>query len=656
MAKKNIDKKHRTGVKPDTDITIKYSPDKKITYTIYALIAVLAVLLPVLILMSALGKNGFWGFPLDDPWIHLTFARNLAKYFSFSYFKNEMVTAGSTSPVYTALLSIGFFISNNEFILSYILGILFLILSGMFIYKLSSHHFKKENVFAVFVTAVFIADKWMNFISVSGMETTMYIFILLGCAYFYKKKSSVMFAVFAGLIIWTRPDGVAFYAALIVDYVWLMFASKSDNNLVTFSSKDYKKIAIIFSAFLLLYFIMNLMLSGSLLPNTFNAKLTYYSPEFKSRSEFLKYEVWDYFTTGAYGVVMAGFLLSVLMMLKDVFSKKYNSTILYTGFIAALVFEYWYKLPYAHRFGRYMMPVIPFFVLASAIGYREAFYLIGRYMKSKQVYLALSAIVFGVMVILSVINYKTASSTYAEECKYINDRQVTAALWLKDNTKPDDVIATHDVGAIGFYSERKIVDIAGLITPELITKINTKDYGDYLVKFLKEKNVSYLAVLREWYRISNDNSLLSTSGKLPPETMEIFRFVPDKTIIISGELKGMLMYIEDQIFRGGQQNLAQAKQLILRAEKMEPNAAVIPYISALISAKMSDLKSEESELLNALKIFPEYRDAMKQLIYLYSQTSKQDEAKSYLAKYKSLFPDDEDGLKLEKILSDIAAK
>ncbi len=655
MAKKNIDKKHRTGVKTETDITIKYTPDKKITYTIYALIVVLAVLLPVLILMSALGKNGFWGFPLDDPWIHLTFARNLAKYFSFSYFKNEMVTAGSTSPVYTALLSVGFFISNNEFILSYILGILFLILSGIFIYKLSSHHFKKENVFAVFVTAVFIADKWMNFISVSGMETTMYIFILLGCAYFYKKKSSVMFAVFAGLIIWTRPDGVAFYAALIVDYLWLMFASKSDKNLVTFSTKDYKKIAIIFSAFLLLYFIMNFMLSGSLLPNTYNAKLTYYSPEFKSRSEFLKYEVWDYFTTGTYGVVMAGFLLSVLMMLKDVFSKKYNSTILYTGFIAALVFEYWYKLPYAHRFGRYMMPVIPFFVLASAIGYRRAFYLIGRYMKSKQVYLALSVIVFGAMVILSVINYKTASSTYAEECKYINDRQVTAALWLKDNTKPDDVIATHDVGAIGFYSERKIVDIAGLITPELITKINTKDYGDYLVKFLKEKNVSYLAVLREWYRISNDNSLLSTSGKLPPETMEIFRFVPDKTIIISGELKGMLMYIEDQIFRGGQQNLAQAKQLILRAEKMEPNAAVIPYISALISAKMSDLKSEESELLNALKIFPEYRDAMKQLIYLYSQTSKQDEAKSYLAKYKSLFPEDEDGLKLEKLLSDIAA-
>ncbi len=655
MAKKNIDKKHKTSIKSEPDLTLKYKPDKKISIAVYVLIALFAVLLPVLILISTMGRNGYWGFPLDDPWIHLTFAKNLAKYFSFSYFKNEMVTAGSTSPVYTALLSIGFFISNNEFILSYILGILFLIMSGILIYKLSSHDFRKENVFAIFVTAIFVADKWMNFISVSGMETTMYIFILIACAYFYRKKNSVMFAVFAGLVIWTRPDGVAFYAALIVDYLWLLLASKSDKSLVVFTNKDYKKIAIIFSAFLLLYFIMNVMLSGSLLPNTYNAKLTYYSPEFKSRTEFLKNEVWDYFTTGAYGAVMAGFLLSVLMMIKDVFSKKYNSTILYTGFIAALVFEYWYKLPYAHRFGRYMMPVIPFFVLASAIGYREAFCLIGRYMKSKKVYLALSVIAFGAIIILTAFNYKTASSTYAEECKYINDRQVTAALWLKDNTKPDDVIATHDVGAIGFYSERKIVDIAGLITPELITKINTRDYGDYLVKFLKEKNVSYLAVLREWYRISNENSLMSTSGKLPPETMEIFRFNPDKTIILSGEMKGMLMYIDEQIFRGEQQNLAQAKQLIVRAEKMEPNAAVIPYISALVSAKMSDLKTEESELLNALKIFPEYRDAMKQLIYLYSQTSRPDEAKSYLAKYKSLFPGDEDGLKLERILSDIAA-
>jgi tetratricopeptide (TPR) repeat protein len=635
---------------------LKYTPDKKISVFVYAVIIAITILLPILIVAGAYGRNGYFGFPLDDPWIHLTFAKNLAKYFSFSYFKNEMVTAGSTSPIYTALLAVGFFISNNEFMLSYFLGILFLVAAAIFFYRLASHDFDKENLFAILCTAIFISDKWLNFISVSGMETTMYIFILIACAYFYKKKKSIPFAIFAGLIIWTRPDGVAFYAALIVDYLWLLFTSKSDKSLKLFSKKDYIKIATIFSAMLLLYFALNIMLSSSLLPNTYTAKLTYYSPEFKSRSEFLKNEVWNYFTNGSYGIIMAGFIIAVLIMLKDVFKKNYNRTILYIGFIVALIFEYWYKLPYAHRFGRYMMPVIPFFILASALGYRDIFYAIGKYMKGKAVYQVLSVIIFGAMLILNAINFKPTSVSYSEECKYINDRQVTAAIWLRDNTKPEDIIATHDVGAIGFYSERKIVDIAGLITPELINKINTKDYGNFLSDYLNEKNVSYLAILREWYRISNDNSLMTTFGKLPPEIMEIYRFVPGKTIILSNEMKSMLMYIEELAARGGQQNLQQAKQLIQRAEKMEPNAAIIPYISEVISSKTGDIKTEESELLSALHIFPEYRDALKQLIYMYSQASRPDEAQSYLDKYKMIFPNDEDGLKLEKYISDVRTK
>ena len=47
------------------------------------------------------------GFPLDDSWIHLTFARNLAQHGEWS-FRPGIPSAGSTSPLWSALLAIGF--------------------------------------------------------------------------------------------------------------------------------------------------------------------------------------------------------------------------------------------------------------------------------------------------------------------------------------------------------------------------------------------------------------------------------------------------------------------------------------------------------------------------------------------------------------------
>ena len=49
--------------------------------------------------------GGGGGFPLDDSWIHLAFARNLAAGHGLSLNPGELVT-GSTAPLWTALLSL----------------------------------------------------------------------------------------------------------------------------------------------------------------------------------------------------------------------------------------------------------------------------------------------------------------------------------------------------------------------------------------------------------------------------------------------------------------------------------------------------------------------------------------------------------------------
>ncbi len=91
-----------------------YKPKKAVKFIFYGLVIILPVALALYYLRFAVRQNQALSFPLDDPWIHLTFARNLAHFFSFSYFKNEMVTAGSTSPLYTFILSLFFLIKNDE--------------------------------------------------------------------------------------------------------------------------------------------------------------------------------------------------------------------------------------------------------------------------------------------------------------------------------------------------------------------------------------------------------------------------------------------------------------------------------------------------------------------------------------------------------------
>jgi len=73
---------------------------------------------------------------------------------------------------------------------------------------------------------------------------------------------------------------------------------------------------------------------------------------------------------------------------------------------------------------------------------------------------------------------------------------VQPALWVKDNTKQDALIAVHDIGAMGYFGGRNIIDLAGLIQPELITIIRDEQgIKDYLI----QSNADYLVAFKDWY-------------------------------------------------------------------------------------------------------------------------------------------------------------
>ena len=61
------------------------------------------------------------GFPLDDAWIHQTYARNLGELGEWAFIPGQK-SAGSTGPLWSGLLSLAYLLSMHYALWTYLLG------------------------------------------------------------------------------------------------------------------------------------------------------------------------------------------------------------------------------------------------------------------------------------------------------------------------------------------------------------------------------------------------------------------------------------------------------------------------------------------------------------------------------------------------------
>ena len=72
---------------------------------------------------------------------------------------------------------------------------------------------------------------------------------------------------------------------------------------------------------------------------------------------------------------------------------------------------------------------------------------------------------------------------------------VATAHWLSQNTPTNALIASHDIGAIGFFAERPLLDLAGLITPEVIDLLANEPA---LAQYILDSPADYLVTAPGW--------------------------------------------------------------------------------------------------------------------------------------------------------------
>jgi hypothetical protein len=421
------------------------------------------------------------GFPLDDSWIHQVYARNLALHGEWAFFPGKP-SGGSTAPLWSALLAVGFWLKLAPYSWAYFLGALALwglsVLGEFAVRKLVPSY---QPSFP-WVGAVFALEWHMVWASASGMETLLSALLATAVLILIMTGSQKYFGLglLIGLCVWVRPDGITLLgpAALTI-----LLTGSSWKKLL----KAIVSLGLGFGSLFAFYLFFNLLVSGTPWPNTLYAKQAEYAAYLQL--PFLK-RLWSEALQPLIGVgviLVPGVILTFVSAIRR---KAWGILAALAWFVGYLTLYAW-RLPVIYQYGRYVMPAMPIFVLLGLVGLAE----FGSRRGSRWRWMV-PAFWKLVTVTLLVAFWGIGAYNYARDVAYINSEMVATADWVSGNVPPGALVAAHDIGALGYFGDHELVDLAGLVTPEVIPFIRNETR---IATFLDERGVKYLVTFPDWY-------------------------------------------------------------------------------------------------------------------------------------------------------------
>jgi len=442
------------------------------------------------------------GFPLDDAWIHQTYARNLGLHGEWAYFTNQP-SAGSTSPLWSTLLSIGYFLRLNPFLWTFALG--FLILGAIACIGVSTYHKMVTNnpKWGLWVGVLLIFEWHLVWAALSGMETGLFSALVLITFTWLIAGWERWFwlGVVVGLGVWVRPDGLT----LIGPTLLVLLLSKS-----SLRSKLISTLHFVLGTILLLvpYLGMNSALSGSIWPNTFYAKQTEYAIELSHPLWWRLYEQFQLPLVGVGVILVPGFIWCVWLALRE---RKWP---IFFGAVWAIGYLVLYalRLPVNYQHGRYAMPMMPVYYVWSFSGTVMWLKLNSPILWRRII--SRSTVIAGSLILL--VFWVLGGRAYARDVAVIETEMVATARWIQSNTGSDSLIAAHDIGALGYFSNRPLLDLAGLVSPAVIPIVRNEPR---LAELLDEENVDYLVTFPGWYPLLVERAVpvYQTGAPFAPE-------------------------------------------------------------------------------------------------------------------------------------------
>jgi hypothetical protein len=452
------------------------------------LLAVAAALPLALLLLRERMIAGAPGFPLDDSWIHLHFARNLAEGAGFAYNPGTPV-AGSTAPLWTLLLAGGARVAGASLAMAKTLGVA-AALGAACLLRRAALAWGAPPATAL---AAGIALLWSGpfaWGALSGMEVTLAALLVAGSLLALARDRPGWTAVLGALATLARPEAsvllpllavarrptlrrLALFAAIVVvallPFVAFCLATTGTPFPATAAAK------------------VEGGLLGRLVGVREAARVTWLERPGAFGGEWLE---WLWHTHPLLPLALPAIALAW---------RRAGRALGIAGLVLlahplAMALLAPYRGP-AFQEGRYSIHLLPVGLLMLAVA-------LGPWRRppapSRKAMGALAASVARVVYLAAaLVALAPAADRYAWGVQNINAMQVHLGRWADAHVPREATLAVNDIGAIAYVSRRRVLDLMGLVTPEIRPYRREGDAG--VLRFLTERCPDLVIVFPTWF-------------------------------------------------------------------------------------------------------------------------------------------------------------
>jgi len=396
------------------------------------------VILIFIILLAILFRLYFNPMDIDDAPITYRYAENIAHGKGFVYNEGEKVL-GTTTPLFTLILAGFNYIGFDVFFTSNAIGLISAIISIVLIYLiLKDMGHARVGLLAAFFLA--IVNDFVIY-TMNGMETSFYILLIILSFYLYSKEKYLWCGPIMGLTFLTRPDGLIVAAIIFGHYLFT-------------KRKIPLKMGMVFALTVLPWIIFSWVYFGNFLPQSLVGK------QLHTKIEPFFLRILGFFYDRVYLILMPFLLTGILFLIKNKERKLYPLLSWSILYITA------YVIVNVDAYAWYFIPMVPVFIILASYGIINFVDIIKKILKNKFVPKLL--VMFVCLLILATSILGASHYINKVDSNWRNYRQI--GFWLKSNTEEDSSIMIGAIGYIGYYSDRRIIDSAFLVT-----KIPTKE-------------------------------------------------------------------------------------------------------------------------------------------------------------------------------------